>query len=131
MVMASLVTAFLLVGKASIDLNLMRASIDGHEEEARLEAVLAKIPESEPVFPGFLFRPLAYPLPYGYYYGDMHASVTTRFPPVLEVLNKKNIRFIVATEIYLSYLPKDTQQYIKERFVRDTALQELWIRKSE
>jgi len=130
-VLASLVTAFLLVGKASIDLNLMRASIDGYEEETRLEAMLAKIPENEPVFPGFLFRPPVYPLPYGYYYGDMPSNVTTRFPPVGEVLDKKNVRFLVATETYLSYLPKDAQQYIKGRFVRDTVLQELWIRKEE
>jgi len=130
-VLASLVTAFLLVGKASIDLNLMRASIDGHEEESRLEAILAKIPENEPVFPGFLFRPLVYPIPYGYYYGDMPSNVTTRFPPVGEILDKKNVRFLVATETYLSYLPKDAQQYIKEHFLKDLKLEDLWVRKRE
>lgn len=128
-VMASLIGTFIFVGKASIELNIARATIDGHEQKARLEAILTKIPLQEPVFPGFLFRPLVYPLPYGYYYGDMPHEVIKRFPSIVEVLDKMNVRFVIATESYLSYAPKEVEQYVKERFVRDG--QELWIRKNE
>ncbi len=110
--------AFTTLTLTSITYNTSRAAITNQNIINECETRWRQIPVSEPVFPGFLFRPSVYPVPYGYYIGNIPASVFTRLPSIADTLEKHQLKHLILDDYTLVRLPQDAQAYITSHYTR-------------
>jgi hypothetical protein len=75
-----------------------------------------------------LFRPLIYPIPYGYFLGDIPKEILDRYPPPEAALERNAVRLLFMDDFYLSKLPLSTQSYIGSHYVRDQQTASILVR---
>jgi hypothetical protein len=120
--------AFGWLTKTSIDNNYARSTITGQGTLDVIESRWKQIPVNEAVFPGYLFRPPSYPIPYGGYIGDVPKTILGRFPDIVQILETKNPH-VLLDENTLNHLPDDVILYFSENYTRVPGDAELMVRK--
>ncbi len=113
----------------SIQANLARSAMISDKTRAKYERLWSRIGPNELVFPHLIFRPPVYPVPFGYYIGNVHPSVLSRLPDILTILEKKRVLFVLADDYTLSFFNKNLQNYITTNYRRPQGEIELWERK--
>lgn len=119
---------FVLFATASTKANINRSHMEGGELIARYEFLWRKIPADKSAFPALLFRPPVYPVPFGYYLGNVPDPILSRLPPIPETLEAKRVQFLLIDDYLWSLLKPDVQSYITNHYVREQGDPELWKR---
>lgn len=119
------------VGISSIRANFRRSEMDSTRIIAKYQMYWSKIPESALVFPHFLFRPPVYPVPYGYFIGNVPAEIFARLPDIPSVLEKKKVPFLFLSDYAFGLLPKTARDYMSTHYERVAGDEELWRRTKE
>jgi len=119
---------FYVLATASITNNVGRSGIQNPGYINSIEARWNQIPANEPIFPGFLFRPQVYPVPFGYYIGNVPASITSRLPSIPNMLERLQLKHLILDEYTLVRLPADAQVYIRSHYTRVPGDNELMTR---
>jgi len=96
--------------------NLVRASITSDATIRQYTRMWRVIPEDAPTFPNLLFRPLAYPLPFGAFIGDVHPTVMARLGSVADALERKQIRYLILSDFAKIYVDAKTKTYIDTHY---------------
>lgn len=112
-----LIISYVHISLTSIYLNNERSTIRGKEGIQSIENRWKQIPENEPIFPGFLFRPQAYPIAYGSFITNFPDSILKRLPDMATILATKKPK-ILLDEYTLVRLPDAAQQYINAHYER-------------
>lgn len=126
---AIVITTFMI---RSIPLNISRSTIEDRERIAVYVRRLEKIPIEEKVFPAFLFRPLAFPMLYGYFMTPSEATgaFLSHYAPIEQYLERDKVKFVILNDYTMTLIPQSTQAYIKSHYRRsDPDDEELFIRK--
>ena len=113
----------------SFTYNIARGTIRGQELIDGYEKRLAQIAPSESVFPNFLFRPSVYPVPFGYYIGNVPESIMNRLPDIPAMLETKKIQKLLFDEYTFSLMPERIRTYMTENYTRVPGDPELMLRK--
>jgi len=125
------VAGFLLtVVYSSVKANLARAQMTWREQQRAIEKRWENIGGEQTVFPGYLFRPLAHPCMYCYflYVADVPQVIKNRYPSIEQVLETKQVPYVLLSSYSLGLLPAETQAYINTYYRRTTADEELYLR---
>ncbi len=114
------------LGLTSIRLNKERSTITGKDGIKAIEARWKQIPPDEAVFPGFLFRPQAYPVAYGSFIVNFPESILRRLPDIPTLLSAKKPRLLL-DDYTLFRLPNDAQVFINAHYERVPGDTELMV----
>lgn len=118
--------------KTSIDANFSRSQNSFTYNNERLNSVWTNIPPDSSSFPNTLFRPLSYPIIYGYNPLDLPSYVLDRYPPIEKVLEKNKIPYLALGDPPLPpYLKPEAQVYILSHYKKAENIPELWTRNAK
>lgn len=106
------------VGMSAYKNNLYRATMGNREVFSIYRNVWSQIPQNDAVFPGFLYRPMSYPIIFGYSLGDIPQSIKNRYPSVPEVLEYQQIPYVLLDDRSLSAYGPDIESYVKSHYRR-------------
>ncbi len=115
--------------QASYTYNYARSTIHGQEVIDAYEKRFAQIGPTEPIFPNFLFRPPVYPVPFGYYIGNVPESIMNRLPDIPTMLEKQKVGKLLFDEYTFSLMPENVKTYVTEHYYRVAGDPELMVRK--
>jgi len=110
------------VGFGSVKANLARAKVTWSEQVTGIEASWKKFPEKTLVYPNILFRPLAYPLPPGYYLENFPKSRLDKLPDLPTRLEQKKVQYLTisdSTLINFADFRPNWKYYIETHFEKD------------
>jgi hypothetical protein len=126
-----LMGSYLALVQSSFICNLSRSGItsEGQGVTQLYEKRWSQIPPTEATFPNMLFRPALYPIPFGYFIGNVPESILNRLPSIPKVLETKNVQHVILDEYALSLLPYETRTYITDHYTRIPGDSELMIKK--
>jgi len=110
--------------------NLWRATYTAEQQNIYIQAVWKNIPSNAAVFPNYLFRPLSYPIPYGYYYGDIPPYITQRYGAIETYLQRDHVNYLLLDKAYMQYLPASTITYIEQQYKLVDPYYMLWKHKN-
>lgn len=113
-----LVGCFYWVARPSMTYNYARSTIKGLDTIARYESLWKKIPANEPIFPGLLFRPMVYPVPFGYYIGNVPEYTFNRLPDIPTMIEEKKLQHLAFDDYTLSLMPQRVQSYVAGHYTR-------------
>jgi 4-amino-4-deoxy-L-arabinose transferase-like glycosyltransferase len=123
-----LIFIFAWLTKTSIDCNLGRATIAGRERLTAIEKRWGQIPADQAVFPGFLFRPLSYPVPYDAVLSDIPIEIMRRLPDMTTILKTTN-PVVLIDDYTLDHLQDEVTRYIRATYTRVPGDTELMVKK--
>lgn len=124
-----LTSSLLFLIHTSVIANEQRKTLTSTDIIERYKKVWSMIPANQNVFPNFLFRPLAYPVPHGHFIGNMPQTILARLPSIPASLEKNNTQYVYIDQYYFDRLPKDAQNYLRAHFVLSSSDQHLYVRK--
>ena len=116
----------------SISLNISRSTMIDWGKMNIYEKRLTAIKPTDAVFPAFLFRPLAFPMLYGYFITPSEAAIPllSHYSPIEKYLERNNVPFIILNDYTMTLIPESTQAYIKSHYRKsDPEDEELFTRK--
>ena len=119
---------FIVFAVSSYRANISRSQISDFGVPSKISMEWQQIPEQTATFPNLLFRPLAYPLTYGYFIGDIPSNILNRFPPITTVLENKKVQYLLINSYVMSYFSPSVQSYIVKHYQKTSFNDELWIR---
>jgi len=99
----------------SVNANIARSGSTSNPQTTWLTAVWKDVPPNASVYPNIPFRPLVYPLMYGYYFHDLPPIVTRRLPPLVAALKKNPPEYILQTYEWKA-LPQDFFPYVFDNY---------------
>ena len=114
--------------QSAITGNNLRANIGNQETILSFTRYWQLVPENEYVFPNFLFRPLAYPLTYGAFFGDIPLTIIRKLPRISDSLEKNRVKYLILNDYTLKFLPADAQKYIRDNYRLSSPQDSLWVR---
>lgn len=115
---------------SSIKGNLYRASaFNARELEKKITSRWLLLPPETPVFLDYLFRPLAYPIPYGFFYGEIPGKALTKMPEMLGELARLQLPRLVIGQYAFQFLPSHVQSYIHAHYDQLKEDVDIWVRK--
>lgn len=127
-VLGSLFMIYAVFARTSVQANMFRAGFNSSETQKFYEIRWKQIPSDEYVFPGYLFRPQAHPLPYGIFFGNYPQEILARMPEFETVLEEKKVKYLLINSWEYGFLKPNTKQYIEANYTHVTGDNELWIR---
>lgn len=114
----------------SLQANNERAQVTGGDQKANITSVWKHIPETKAVYPGMLFRPLAYPIPYGFTFWDLPNKLFARYEPIEHYLQKNNVEYLNIGENKQWSLPNESlRQFVTTSYTENKDFPLLWIKK--
>ncbi len=122
---------YIALAKEGVTNNITRSTISSGDMITRYETVWAQIPPTESVFPNYLFRPPSYPVPFGYFIGNVPPVIMNRLPSITQMLEEKKLQHLVLDDYTRALLPDDVELYISDHYARVGDDKELMVRKSE
>jgi hypothetical protein len=96
--------------------NLKRTTYDNTVNRKAFSAMWSVLEPEETSFPNALFHPLAYPLPYGYFYADIPPGIIARYPPLDNVIEEQKIRVLFIDDYFMEKLPVKYKSYISANY---------------
>jgi hypothetical protein len=120
---------FIMIGiyRGAVRANMARSLFRDPAEQS-LEKVWALIPPNAAVFPGYLFRPPAHPVGYGYFFPETPKIILNRYPSVIDTLEKGKVKYAFISDYMLSLMDYPTHQYVQSKYHRLAGYQDLLIR---
>ncbi len=119
---------FVTLARDSYTYNLVRAGITAPENLKPYETTWSVIPPDEAVFPNYLFRPPTYPIPFGYFIGNVPASVLARLPSITGMLETKKLKHLVLDDFTMKALAPDVREYITAHYTKLPDSPNIWVR---
>lgn len=95
--------------------NISRSRSTTNASTEWITTMWARVPENVTAYPNIPFRPLAYPLTFGYYFVDLPPSVISHLPPLVSTLEKNHVQYILQTYDWKAQ-PQDFFPYISEKY---------------
>lgn len=120
---------FILFCLTTIKSNMWRGDQTSFKQEKWYNDMLAVIPENEKVFSNLIFRPLSYPLPFGYFIGDIPKNILARYDSIESYLAKDNVRYLLIDSYYFGFLPASSVSYIKNNYQMIDDQHSIWLKK--
>ena len=75
----------------------------------------SRVPADKAVYPNMVFRPLAYPLAFGYYFHDLPRSIIRRLPPLVATLEQNKVPYMQRTYEW-NALPPEFHMYVAAKY---------------
>lgn len=113
----------------SLQANEEKLKITGVDQKRTIQNLWKYVPENSAVYPGILFRPLAYPVPYGFTFYDLPQNLFTRYEPIQYFLEKHNVQYLNIDDKPWAQPDEATKQYILSNYQQDQRFPLFWIRK--
>jgi len=113
----------------SLQANSERAKRSGAEQKMAITAIWNYVPETSAVYPGVLFRPLAYPVPYGFTFYDLPQSIFSRYEPVQNYLKKNDVQYLNIDGKPWALPDETVVQYINAHYAQDKEYPLFWKQK--
>jgi len=113
---------------SSIQANFERAKVTGKETKESIRSTWKYIPENQSVYPGVLFRPLAYPIPYGFTFYDLPSDLITRYGPIQNYLEKERVPYLNIDGKPWAQPNDEVKQYISSHYTQDETYPLFWKR---
>lgn len=107
---------FLILANQSFTANQVRATSRGEDFKQMITRRWQQIPENQPVFPDFLFRPSVYPISFGYGIGEIPEPILRRFIPISRAIEDNSLPFVLIDSYQLNLLPMKDKTYIETNF---------------
>ena len=123
----SIIYMYLLI--PSLQANSERAKRSGAEQKMAITAIWNYVPETSAVYPGVLFRPLAYPVPYGFTFYDLPQSIFSRYEPVQNYLKKNDVQYLNIDGKPWALPDETVVQYINAHYAQDKEYPLFWKQK--
>lgn len=121
------VSIYMLFAISAVGGNIRRAEISYKEIEQQLETMWQQLPEHEPVFQSYLYRPIVYPIG-GYNMGDVPPVIRRQFVQPEIVLEQNAVRFLILNNAGLKTYDPTTVRYILSHYHRVEGNPNLMIR---
>jgi hypothetical protein len=121
---------FICLAYVNVQANLNRSRANFSTDRSYLTLRWEQIPEKKPVYPSLLFRPSVYPFITGVILSDIPDSIQKRFPPAIDIIESKQIPYILLKPNFFDRQKPELQSYILENYQRTLGDDELWIRMS-
>ena len=113
----------------SLQANVEKMKITGLEQKTTIQKQWQHIPETSAVYPGILFRPLAYPIPYGFTFYDLPPELIARYGPIQNYLEKERVPYLNIDDKPWA-LPNETvKHYVTANYVQEKEYPLFWKRK--
>jgi hypothetical protein len=112
----------------SLQANVEKMKISGVEQKTTIRKQWQHVPETDAVYPGILFRPLAYPIPYGFTFYDLPPSLFTRYEPIQDYLEKGRVPYLNIDDKPWARPNDVVKQYISSHYVQDEEYTLFWKR---
>lgn len=126
-----LVVLFSILYSSSIKGNVYRASeFSARELEKKITSRWLLLPPEAPVFLDYLFRPMAYPIPYGFFYGEIPDRALTKMPEITGELARQQLPRLVIGQYAFQFLPSNVQSYIHAHYDQLKEDIDIWVRKN-
>lgn len=107
---------FVLFSWVSFGANMFRATVRSDQLIAEYQLLWQLIPPDAFTYPNFLFRPIAYPLPFGAFIGDVHPRILTRLGSIAEALEQKQVKYVFFDPYSRSFHDGKTRDYIDTHY---------------
>lgn len=127
LIFCGIVYAYYLV--PSLRANIERARVTTAEQKVTITTIWNRIPKTSFVYPGFLFRLLAYPIPYGFTFYDLPQHIFDRYEPIQTYLEKNKVQYLNIDDKPWAQPNESIKQYIKRYYVQDKEFPQIWIRR--
>lgn len=125
-----LVVLLSILYSSSIKGNVYRASaFSARELEKKITSRWRMMPAQTPVFFDYLFRPLAYPIPYGFFYGEIPGTALAKMPDLAGELTRLQLQKLVIGQYAFQFLPSHVQSYIHGHYDQTKQDTDVWVRK--
>jgi len=115
----TLIVIFIALVRTSYAANLVRAGNDSRDVVNKVNALWQIVPDGTYVFPSVLFRPQAYPDPYGYPIANIAPEVLARLPKIPDALEQYQVPILLLDDYMLRFLSYDDMRYIKAHYRQD------------
>ena len=99
----------------SVRANIERSHSTSNSAQAWVIDMWNRFPEDAIIYPNIPFRPLAYPLTFGYYFHDLPVSVTSRLSALVPTLEQHQVQYLVETYEWKA-LPADFFPYVSGNY---------------
>lgn len=124
-----LLAAFILIALTSSKGNYNKATYTNAETIKSFQNIWKVIPLNEASFPNTLFRPIAYPLTFGTYLGDAPKKVFSRWPPLTDYLEQKQINYLILSDYDFIFIDPKTATFIRDKYQIISPENNIWKRK--
>lgn len=124
-----LAVALIILYGSSIAGNIDRINTFADRNQvAKITKRWQELPPETPIFTNYLFRPLAYPISYGYFVGDMPQTALLRMPKLSSVIEQERLPRLLIGDYAFQFLNAEDRTYISTHYRRVPADAELWNR---
>jgi hypothetical protein len=113
--LAVIILLLLVFSFDSANANISRSHTVSNDLTRWLTRIWNRVPVNAASYPNIPFRPLAYPLPFGYYFHDLPLPIIRRLPPLTATLEKNKPAYILQTYEW-NALPQDFFIYVDDRY---------------
>lgn len=124
-----LLTVFIFIALNGSKGNYNKATYTNAETIKNFQNIWKIIPENEASFPNTLFRPIAYPLTFGTYLGDAPKKVFSRWPPLTDYLEQKQINYLILSDYDFMFIDPKTAIFIRDKYQIIAPDTNIWKRK--
>jgi hypothetical protein len=108
---------FIFLLRIQIDKSIaFRVTQVNYKLNQKMEYYFQMIPEDKTSFPGMLFRPLSYPIPFGYFYVEVPHSIRARYKPVVTYIQDPKVQVVAISDYMRKYMGGDELNYIDRNF---------------
>jgi hypothetical protein len=125
---ALLLGVYAFLARDSVMANVERSGIRAAEVRDGIRASWTELPPNAPVFPGYLFRPLSYPIPYGFTYTDLPPLIFKRYAPIASYLEKQKTPYLFIGDPPWA-VPASTASYIHAHYTKISGSLMVWKRR--
>jgi hypothetical protein len=115
MALVSFLVVCAVCGRSIVHSTVMRSQFN-NADFGYLTKIWTLIPPDQPVFTGFLFRPPAHAVGYGYFYPETSKSILNRYPSVIQTLETGKVKYAFISQYMLSFFDDETKQYIAHNY---------------
>lgn len=129
MVLLLLIIPYAVFARSAVMANTVRAGITSEETRKYYEIRWKQFPSDAYVFPGYLFRPQAFPLPYGIFFGNYPPEILARMPAFESVLEEKKVQYVLMNDWEIGFLKPETRSYLETQYEHAPGDKDLWLRK--
>lgn len=120
---------FFFVVRVSIDANIIRSGMNGANSVKNLNRILKILPRDAKIYPGYIFRPLTYPIPYGFFMPEISPKIKSRYPDPVSFWITNNIKYILMSDYEIQNSGGDVVYYLIENYSQSPEIPYLWVKK--
>jgi hypothetical protein len=112
----------------STEANNNRSNRRGKATIEQENQFMAKMPKDAKFFPNYIFHPLIYPIPYGFFLPEIPEYIRARYKKPLEYIKEYNIKYVFMSDYDKLFMGEDYVDYITQNYTFEKQ-HDLWTKK--